>query len=313
MWAARSRLGNVFSAHTRLLRPRGMATAAKASSGSNVLVLIATVPTFSLGVWQIRRLQWKQALIADRDAKLNGEPFDLDEAPVIRDELDAAEVEYCKVMVRGVADNDAIVFLGPRSPQARIPSRQSAVRPVTGYHLIQAVTMPSGRRVLVNRGWVMKEHKGRQPDLLPVEESFIGIVRGGENPRTYISAVTDGRTGTKDFLWRDVLGMAEQLNTEPICVDAIEGAQHAAATSTVGSHRFADHMDAHSDGLVPFKADLDQYLDVRTPPMQHMAYAATWFTLTGIMGYMAVRARGRAGKAAAAAAAKVKRMAAKDN
>jgi len=38
-----------------------------------------------------------------------------------------------------------------------------------------------------------------------------------------------------------------------------------------------------------FQADLKHYLNVRTPPEQHMAYAATWFILTGLMSYIAFR------------------------
>ena len=57
-------------------------------------------------------------------------------------------------------------------------------------------------------------------------------------------------------------------------------------------------MNAFNDSgtVVPFKADLQHYLSVRTPPEQHMAYAATWFVLTGLMSYIAYRQVRNVGK-----------------
>ena len=83
----------------------------------------------------------------------------MDEAPVIEDELDAAELEYCKVKVTGKVDSNQALLLGPRSPQAHVPSAMKIGKTVVGYNLIQAVTLESGRRVLVNRGRPPKDSK----------------------------------------------------------------------------------------------------------------------------------------------------------
>jgi len=263
----------------------------KLTPGDAVLVA-PIVATTCLGVWQVQRLGWKRELIAARDAQLAAPPFDLEIAPVIEDEADARELEYNKVLVKGQVDDGVAVFLGPRSPQAHVPSAMKIGKTVTGYHLIQPLTLESGRRILINRGWVRKDDKGHELATLPVEHSFIGIVRCSEAPMTHISFVMDRQTGSIDFLWRDVVGMAEQLKTEPICVDAIyDLGMDGNSGPDEGSSRLSRHVyePSHQGRLVPFKADLKHYLNIRTPPEQHMAYAFTWFTLTAIMSFMAFK------------------------
>lgn len=274
------------------------------------MLLFPITVTTSMGVWQITRLQWKIDLLDERDAKLSAAPFDLDEAPPVEDEIDAAEFEYCKVKVEGSLDGSKVLFLGPRSPQAHVPSAMKLGKTVTGYNVIQAMTLPSGRRILLNRGWVMAEdRKLKDVADLPEEGGFLGIVKGPEEPRTFINFVKDPQSSsagsdkgssttavaTADYLWRDVVGMAAQLNTEPICVDAIEDMDEAGSGGgSLGSNRLSNHVNSTRDAYVPFKADLNHYLHVRTPPTQHMAYAATWFTLSGIFTFMAFRARRKA-------------------
>ena len=51
------------------------------------------------------------------------------------------ELDYCKVKVAGKVDRNTAIFLGPRSPQAHVPSAMKLGKTVTGYHMIQAVTL----------------------------------------------------------------------------------------------------------------------------------------------------------------------------
>lgn len=144
----------------------------------------------------------------------------------------------------------------------------------------------------------------RLQSALPHEDSFIGIVRCSEEPRTFISFVKDGDSDSQEFLWRDVVGMAELKGTEPICIDAIEDLNdQGAAGEDTGSNRFSNHFHQmwEAGQLVPFKADLKHYLQVRTPPEQHMAYAATWFTLTAVLSFMAFRRMGSSARVKRAA------------
>ena len=140
---------------------------------------------------------------------------------------------------------------------------------------------------------------GPLQSTLPEENSFIGIVKASEEPRTFISFVKNADSGSREYLWRDVVGMAEAFGTEPICIDAIEDLDDEGGSGPgFGSNRFSNHFHQmrESGQLVPFKADLKHYLHVRTPPEQHMAYAATWFTLTAAISFMAWRRVGSANR-----------------
>merc|ERR1711907_138136 len=266
---------------------------ASASLGTGVVLAVPIVATLSLGVWQVQRLQWKRDLLAARDSKLRAPPFDMDDAPVIEDELDAQEFEYMKVRLNGVLDTSKVAYLGPRSPQAHVPAAMKMGKTVTGYHVIQPFTLKSGRRVLVNRGWILRDDRDKDVLLMPDETHFVGIVKGPEAPSNSMSLIGDivRSDGNRDHLWRDVVGIAGNFGTEPICIDAIDDMDDSGSASgdSGGSARFSRHWKAHEDTLVPFKADMEHYLAVRTPPQQHMAYAATWFTLSALMSAMAFR------------------------
>ena len=76
-------------------------------------VLIATVLGVALlvglGAWQLQRLAWKEALIAERDSRLAAAPVSLDEA---LKEFDADRtVEFLKVEAKGTFQNDAELFV----------------------------------------------------------------------------------------------------------------------------------------------------------------------------------------------------------
>ncbi len=76
-------------------------------------VLIATVLAVALlvglGVWQLQRLQWKEALIAERDSRLAATPVTLERA--LQDFDAQRSVEFLKVEVTGTFQSDAELFL----------------------------------------------------------------------------------------------------------------------------------------------------------------------------------------------------------
>jgi len=257
-----------------------------------MILAVPIVATLSLGVWQVQRLQWKRGLLEDRDRKLKAPPFDMDDAPIIEDEIDAQEFEYMKVRLNGELDTSKVAYLGPRSPQAHVPAAMKLGKTVTGYHVIQPMTLKTGRRILVNRGWILRDDRDKGVSSMPNETHFVGVVKGPEAPSSaLIGDIVNRPDGSRDHLWRDVVGISKSFGTEPICIDAIHDLDDdgRASEESGGSARFSRHWKAHQDQLVPFKADMEHYLSVRTPPQQHIAYATTWFTLSAAMAAMAFR------------------------
>jgi cytochrome oxidase assembly protein ShyY1 len=106
----------------------------------------AAVATCGLGTWQLQRYQWKHELVARRRRMQEHVPVALGEA---RGE------PYERVRCEGTFEYDQSMLVGPRSaPASAAQQGQSALSP-TGFVVVTPFTdRRSGRRILVNRGWI---------------------------------------------------------------------------------------------------------------------------------------------------------------
>jgi surfeit locus 1 family protein len=115
--------------------------------GLTILLLTVAVATASLGVWQVQRHVWKRDLIAERNARV-------DRAPLEVEELAGAEIYYRRVRVAGSydADRSFIVHREPNELRA-------------GVRLFSPVVLESPQAdfeaVLVDRGWLPHEELSR--------------------------------------------------------------------------------------------------------------------------------------------------------
>jgi surfeit locus 1 family protein len=155
-------------------------------SGAGVLI--------ALGVWQVQRLAWKEAILAEIEAKISADPVALPAAP------DPVRDQYLPVLVAGTFTGEELRVLA------------SLKQVGAGYRLIGVLQTPDGRRILVDKG------------LLPIEETETKVsgparIRGNLHWPDEVDSYTpapDAATG----LWfaRDVPAMAAALKTEPVMV-----------------------------------------------------------------------------------------------
>lgn len=148
----------------------------------------------SLGTWQVGRLQWKEAVLAEIEARIGAAPVAVPAAP------DADADRYLPVEAEGRFGEDVIrVLVSQKGAGA-------------GYRLISPFES-GGRRILVDRG-------------------FLAVA--GETPAPPEGAVTvtgnlhwpdelDGFTPEPDLaanIWfaRDVPALASALETEPLLI-----------------------------------------------------------------------------------------------
>ncbi len=118
--------------------------------------------TIGLGVWQIQRLSWKTALLAEID---RGEA-----APAIP--LPADPRPFTKVRVTGLLRQDLAALYG-------IEVRTTQAGPVLGAFLLNPLERPGADPVIVDRGWV----PGEAPrDTTPVPATVEGYIRAPEQP-----------------------------------------------------------------------------------------------------------------------------------
>ncbi|NNL85317.1 MAG: SURF1 family protein [Myxococcales bacterium] len=115
--------------------------------GLTILLLTVAVVTASLGVWQTQRHVWKRDLIAERNARV-------DRAPLEVEELVGAEVDYRRVRVAGSydADRSFIVHREPNELRA-------------GVRLFSPLVLESPQAdfeaVLLDRGWLPHKELSR--------------------------------------------------------------------------------------------------------------------------------------------------------
>ena len=150
-----------------------------------------------LGIWQMSRMVWKQAMLDEISAMMVQAPVAL---PAV---VDAGHDRYRGVLVTGRFTGEAVFKLDSLEGQG------------PGKRVIAAFETTDGRRVLVDRGlWL--DGTEAQPDLAHAAE----VAGNLDWPRETDSFTPppDARIG----LWfaRDVPAMAAVLRTEPVLIVA---------------------------------------------------------------------------------------------
>lgn len=156
-------------------------TAAPRSLRSIVIASIATtiglVILISLGLWQLDRLAWKEALIATLQQRLAAAPADL--PPVAEwPKLTADNAEFRRVTLR-VEFSDA--------PRAEVYAGAPALRADIkgpGYFVFAPARLPGGETVVINTGWVPTD---RQYPWTGGVRDIVGYLRWPEQPGLFVS------------------------------------------------------------------------------------------------------------------------------
>ena len=146
-----------------------------------------------LGVWQIQRLAWKEAIIADINTRIAAAPVDLP-ASVNRD-LDA----YLPVTVSGTFEQGEVHVLVSQKDVG------------AGYRIITPFVLEDGRRIMVDRGFAVASAKDAARSDGPA--TVTGNLQWPQE--------TDSFTPEADLkgnIWfaRDVPAMARTLGTQPV-------------------------------------------------------------------------------------------------
>ncbi|MBL4806298.1 MAG: SURF1 family protein [Rhodobacteraceae bacterium] len=146
-----------------------------------------------LGNWQVRRLAWKQDMLANIEARLTAPAIDLP------DILDPARDRFLSVKVTG------------QMVGAEIHVLSSDPSTGAGYRIITAFVTDSGRRILIDRGIVPEAKK--DADRVPENGVIYGNLLWANDTDKY----TPEANLTRNIWFSRAEGpLAEALNTEPI-------------------------------------------------------------------------------------------------
>lgn len=152
-----------------------------------MLALMLTV-LVSLGIWQLKRLAWKEALLARIEAQMQAAPVPLPDAAE-----GPAAWEYRQVELAGVYDAGRIFWLQPRTENGK-----------AGAHMLLWLQRAGGAApVLVNRGFVPQEKKGDM-DVPAGVQTLRGIVQIPH--KNAFTPENDPARG--DWYWADIPAMA---------------------------------------------------------------------------------------------------------
>ncbi len=239
---------------------------------ATALVLAVLV---GLGLWQLERMAWKEAILAQIEARVHAAPLPLPPEAEWAG-YDASAHDYLHVSASGTFENgqETAVF------RASGDGKASAAGP--GYLILTPLLRTDGSRLLVNRGFVPLDRRdpaSRQAGLLTGPVTVTGLLRPPE-PRNLFTPADD--PGKESWFTRDPVLIAahrQLARVAPFTMDA----------------------DAEPDNPGGLPAGGATVLAI---PNNHFSYALTWFGLAlALAGVFAAFAWGRLSGAAGRARA----------
>ncbi len=213
-----------------------------------------------LGAWQLERLQWKLALIAQVNRNLSAPPISVDSAI----KMDSQAAQYRRVTLRGRFDNSKEAYVFGTDASGAL-----------AYHVITPFTLNDGRALLVDRGVVperLRDPRTRSAGQSDREQGILGVWRVPDPPGWFTPAPNVGKR-----IWyaRDVQGIAKGDHLHVAAPVVIE----ADATPNPGG------WPKGGQTVVTFRND-------------HLQYAISWFALAAVIlgGWIAIHiSRGQGG------------------
>lgn len=215
-----------------------------------------------LGSWQVKRLIWKEDLIANVERKIKAAPVtfkDVENQLTGNVKKDRKELEYQPVSLRGTLNHDKEMFYF------------ATLDGDAGFHVYTPITLTSnGSTVLVNRGFVPTEQKlgvDRQNSQPDGEVEVIGLVRfpDRDKPNRFLP---DNDLKTNIFFWRNMDDMIQLAALN--------------AKTTAPIFVYENKLD---NNRLPIGG-----VTIVNFPNNHLGYAVTWYglALTLIGVYMAL-------------------------
>jgi surfeit locus 1 family protein len=214
------------------------------------LVLLALAILLGLGTWQVKRLHWKEALIADIEERLSASPVPLSEIEAMA--KSGGDIEYRRVRLSGIFDHSR-----ERHFFATHQGR-------TGYYIYTPLSLADGRILFVNRGFVpfeMKEPAKRPDGQVAGEVQIKGLARAPLVAKPS-SMLPDNDIAKNIFYWKDLAAMASSVDIPPGRLVNL----------------FVDADDAPNPGGWPQGG-----VTLIDLPNNHLQYAITWYGLAAAL------------------------------
>ncbi len=209
-----------------------------------LIALPALAALLALGTWQLERLAWKRALIAERDAALAAAPQSLPAGAAER-----AALDYTRVRARGTFVHERELYLVGRARAG-----------VGGVHVLTPLHLDDGTgAVVIDRGFVPEANRAPATRTAGQITGPVTIEGSARRPGRRNLFTPDNRPEANEWYWldRDAMGAAVGLNLLSVVIVA---------------------GTAANPGGLPVGTELRS--DLRN---DHLGYALTWYGLAAAL------------------------------
>lgn len=228
-----------------------------------------------LGVWQLKRREWKMNLLASRESNVLEEPVLVE---TILSGMEDKNLDTKRVRVSGTLLYDKSVLVGPRVSPEQQESNKGSMQPRSdfGYFLLTPVLLRNNQMVMLNRGFIKTNEIPSLPLSnrllqLPKEESstFVTLMSKTESIPRFISGIYDKSAHTYITLHLPTLWNHLEINQPK---------------SSIADQYCFDIIEPFQVGLVR-KNNLNYFTggNLAISPDMHLVYASTWFTLAACL------------------------------
>lgn len=214
-------------------------------------VLSGIVFLSGLGIWQLNRLEWKNAMIARVEANLKKPPVPITTIEQMHEA--GKDIEYAPTFVSGEFDH--------ANEQHYFATHKGR----SGYYIYTPLSRADGKIIFVNRGFVpleKKEASTRSEGLIEGTVEIAGLARSapGNKPNSF---VPNNDLGKNVYYWKSISQMygraydKMEIQTTPFFIDA-------------------------NNQPVPGGLPIGGVTRIQFPN-SHLQYALTWFGLAGAL------------------------------
>ncbi|WP_047032579.1 SURF1 family protein [Hoeflea sp. IMCC20628] len=211
-----------------------------------VLLPIALAVLVSLGTWQVKRLHWKEQLLAAIEQRSHAEPLGVIGIESALAAGEAIDYRTARASGRFLHDKERHFF--------------ATFKGQSGFYLYTPLELEDGRFLFVNRGFVpydLKEKSSRPQSLVEGNQQITGLARERLSERPS-SIVPDNDETGNIFYWKDLDRMATSVG---LPVDLV-------------LPFFLDADATPVPGGLPLGG-----VTVIDLPNSHLQYAVTWYGL----------------------------------
>ncbi len=228
--------------------------------GLHIATLIGLAILIALGTWQVKRLAWKEGLIAEIETRMKSAPDPL--ASIEERFKTTGDVDYFPISLTGDIQNEhEQYFLSTHDGQS-------------GWNVYAPLQLGDGRVLMLNRGFVPYELRdpSKRPGSLPDGvQTITGLAR---NPLlskpSSITPENDAKSNT--WYWKDLNSMAANAGVSPDKLLPF----------------FVDDWSGQKPAALPVTRTT-----IVSLPNNHLQYAVTWYglaaALAGVWAVMTFR------------------------